>query len=76
MASLAVASYTSTITKVPGFSKAPDDVSAKSHHVKKGDVTVSFKNPHPSYKDIGPVTIFKHVAWCVHPISPAPATTS
>lgn len=65
MASLAAASYTSSITKVPGFSQAPDDVSAKSHHVKKGDETVSFRNPHPSYTDIGPGVMFKNIAWYV-----------
>ncbi|KAH7359151.1 NAPE-hydrolyzing phospholipase D [Plectosphaerella cucumerina] len=63
MASLAVASYTSTITKAPGITNAPENVSAKAHHVKKGDHTVSFKNPHPSYSDIGPATILKHVLW-------------
>lgn len=57
---LAVASYTSSITKLPESTDTPEDARAKPHHVTKNGSIVHFKNPHPSYQKLNPV---RDIVW-------------
>lgn len=62
---MAVASYTSSVTKVADFGPVPEDASTKSHHVTKNGSVVGFRNPHPSYQYVTPAIMFNRIVWYV-----------
>jgi hypothetical protein len=61
---MATASYTTSVSKIPGRSSIPEDAASNPHHIVKGKnrVVTGFKNPYPSYKD---PDVLKHVIWYV-----------
>ncbi|CAG9988460.1 unnamed protein product [Clonostachys byssicola] len=59
---MATASYTTSVSKIPGRSSIPEDAVSNPHHIVKGKngVVTGFRNPYPSYKD---PDVLKHVIW-------------
>ncbi|KAK8128406.1 nape-hydrolyzing phospholipase d [Apiospora sp. TS-2023a] len=59
-AALPMAAYSTTVTKPSSLSPAPEDVDAKSHHVKnrRGETT-KFTNPHASCDEPSPFQMLK-----------------
>ncbi|KAK2669969.1 Metallo-beta-lactamase [Fusarium oxysporum f. sp. vasinfectum] len=62
MAALGVARYTSN-SKSIGLGRAPKDVAARSHHVKKDGATVGFQNPYPSSSHVSFPFFARHILW-------------
>jgi hypothetical protein len=63
---MSMATYSSTITKVPDQASVPEDASSKPHHVHKHGAVVGFKNPHESYANgVGFGHILRTVVWYV-----------
>lgn len=61
-----MASYSTTVTKIPDLGPSPEDASSKPHHVTKNGNRVGFKNVHPSFGDgIGFSKMVRHVLWYV-----------
>ncbi|KAL2755884.1 hypothetical protein ACRALDRAFT_2042144 [Sodiomyces alcalophilus JCM 7366] len=60
---MAVASYTSSVTKVADFGPVPDDASTKPHHITKNGSVVGFQNPYPSYQHVTPSIMFNRIVW-------------
>lgn len=59
-----VSSYATTVSKIAGRSKIPEEASSNPHHIIKGGTVSGFKNPYPSWSN--PVnfwSIVKNVVW-------------
>ena len=62
---VSMATYTTTVTKLPELA-VPDDAAAKPHHISKRGNVVGFKNPYESFATgISFSKILRTVLWCV-----------
>lgn len=63
-AALGVTEYSTSVSKIPGRSKLPEEASSNPHHIIKGGTVSGFKNPYPSWSNPPNFfSILKSVVW-------------
>lgn len=65
-AALGVNEYSTSVSKIAGRSKLPEEAASNPHHIIKGGTVSGFKNPYPSWSNPpNLLSIFKSVIWYV-----------